>query len=273
MARIDLKQARVIACQEFRDRIRNRWVLAVALVLAAFALAISYAGSAQQGQVGFRGIDVAIASLSSLAVYLVPLIALILGYDAVVGERERGSLDLLLSLPLTRFEILLGKFAGLSAALACATAAGFGLALIPLAPQLDGRDVFHYMGFAGSAVLMGMAFLSMSLLVSVVARDRMRASGAAIGLWFLFVLAFDLVLMAALVAAGESINGATFGALLMLNPADVFRMLNIFGSEDLQRMLGLATVVPDAMTDPALLGAVLAAWIVVPFGVATWRFR
>ncbi|MNU01084.1 hypothetical protein D3C72_2443830 [compost metagenome] len=82
-----------------------------------------------------------------------------------------------------------------------------------------------------------------------------------------------MVLLAALVAAGESISGTTFGALLMLNPADVFRMLNIFGSEDLQRMLGLATVVPDAMTDPALLGAVLAAWIVVPFGVATWRFR
>jgi len=50
------------------------------------------------------------ASLVSLAIYLVPLISLILGYDAIVGERERGSLDLLLALPITRLELLLGKY-------------------------------------------------------------------------------------------------------------------------------------------------------------------
>lgn len=270
---IDWAQARVVAWHEFRDRIRNRWVIAVALVLAGFALAIAYAGSAQQGLVGFRGIDVAIASLSSLAVYLVPLIALILGYDAVVGERERGSLDLLVSMPLTRFEILLGKFAGLSAALASATALGLGLAALPLAPQLDARAAWHYLGFAASAVLMGMAFLSLSLLVSVLARDRMRASGAAIGLWFFFVLAFDLLLMGTLVASDGAIGSGVFGALLMLNPADVFRMLNIFGSDDLQRMYGLATVMPESLTSPALLGAVLLAWIAAPFALAAWRFR
>ena len=35
------------------------------------------------------------------------------GFDAIVGERERGSLDLLLSLPITRLELLLGKYLGL----------------------------------------------------------------------------------------------------------------------------------------------------------------
>lgn len=271
--RIDWKQARVIACQEFRDRIRNRWVLAVALVLAAFALAISVAGMAQQGQVGFRGIEVTIASLSSLAVYLVPLIALILGYDAIVGERERGSLELLMSMPITRFEILLGKFAGLSGALAAATVLGFALGMAPLAPGLDLRDAWHYVGFAASAILMGMAFLSLALLASVLAGDRSRASGVAIGLWFFFVLAFDLLLMGALVLGGGALGSATFGALLMLNPADVFRMLNIFGSGDVQDMYGLATAMPAPFDSPALLAGVMLAWIGVPFALATWRFR
>lgn len=93
-ARIEWVQVRVIAAKEYRDRIRNRWVLAVALIFALFALAIAYFGSAQQGEVGFRGIDVTVASLVSLVIYLVPLIALILGYDAIVGEKERGSLEL-----------------------------------------------------------------------------------------------------------------------------------------------------------------------------------
>jgi Cu-processing system permease protein len=269
----DCAQVRIIAGKEFRDRIRNLWVLSVALIFSLFALAIAYFGSAQQGSVGFRGIDVTIASLVSLAIYLVPLIALILGYDAIVGERERGSMELLLSMPITRFEILLGKYLGLAAALAVSTVAGFGAGLLPMLSQLSSGDMVHYLGFMLSAILMGMAFLSLSLLVSVLASDRMRASGVAIGLWFFFVLIFDLLLTGALVVSGGSLSSTVFGALLMLNPADVFRLLNIFSSEQVQNMYGLATVMPDKLTSPLALGAVMTVWIVTPFLIARWRFK
>ena len=270
---IEWSQAFVIAGKEWRDRIRNRWVVAVALIFALFALAIAYFGSAQQGEVGFRGIDVTVASLVSLVIYLVPLIALVLGYDAIVGEKERGSLELLLAMPITRFEILLGKFLGLSAALASASALGFGAGLLALAGQLTTRDLHHYLGFAGSAILMGMAFLSLSMLVSVVAPDRIRASGTAIGLWFFFVLIFDLLLLGVLVASEGKLGSGVFGALLMLNPADVFRLLNIFGAEQVQTMYGLATVMPDTLTNPAVLVGVMLGWIIAPFIVAHWRFK
>jgi len=270
---IDWSQACVIAGKEWRDRVRNRWVVAVALIFALFALAIAWFGSAQQGEVGFRGIDVTIASLVSLVVYLVPLIALVLGYDAIVGEKERGSLELLLAMPITRFEILLGKFLGLSAALASATALGFGAGVLALATHLTARDVYHYLGFAGSAILMGMAFLSLSMVVSVVAPDRIRASGTAIGLWFFFVLVFDLLLMGVLVWSEGRLGSGLFGVLLMLNPADVFRLLNIFGSAQVQSMYGLATVMPDTLTNPAVLVAVMLGWIIAPFIVAHWRFQ
>jgi Cu-processing system permease protein len=270
---VEWTQVRVIAGKEFRDRIRNRWVLAVALIFSLFSLAIAYFGSAQQGEIGFRGIDVTVASLVSLVIYLVPLIALILGYDAIVGEKERGSLELLLSMPITRFEILLGKFVGLSAALSISTVIGFGAGMLPIAAQLTSHDVYHYLGFAGSAVLMGMAFLSLSLLVSVLTADRIRASGVAIGLWFFFVLIFDLLLMGVLVLSQGNLGSAAFGALLMLNPADVFRLLNIFSSEQVQTMYGMATVVPENLTNPAALLAIMLGWIVTPFVLANWRFR
>jgi len=271
-ARIDWRQIRIIAAKEFRDRIRNRWVLAVALIFALFALAIAYFGASQQGQVGFRSIDVTVASLVSLVIYLVPLIALILGYDAIVGERERGSLELMLSMPITRFEILLGKYLGLAGALASATVLGFGTGLLPLANELTMRDGFHYAGFVASAILMGLAFLSISMLVSVMALERVRASGVAIGLWFFFVLIFDLLLMGALVLSQGSLGSTTFAALMMLNPADVFRLMNIFSSEQVRSMYGLATVMPERLTDPGVLAAIMVAWIVVPFFIAHWRF-
>jgi len=272
-ARLDWSAARTIAAREFRDRLRNRWVLVVALVFALFALAIAWFGMAQQGSVGYRGIDVTIVSLSSLVTYLVPLIALLLGYDAIVGERERGSLELLLSMPITRFELLLGKFGGLAAALAASTALGFGAALMALSNQLDARDVLHFFGFAGSAILLGLAFLGMSLCLSVLARNRVGASGLAIGLWFLFVLVFDMVLMGVLVLSQGALDSSVFGALLMLNPADVFRLLNIFSSDQVQGLYGLATVMPEHMTNPALLVGVMLAWIAVPFAIASWRFK
>lgn len=271
--RIDWRQVRVIAAKELRDRIRNRWVLAVALIFALFALAIAYFGASQQGEVGFHSIDVTVASLVSLVIYLVPLIALILGYDAIVGERERGSLELMLSMPITRFEILLGKYVGLAGALAGATVLGFGAGLLPLASELTVRDGFHYAGFVGSAILLGLAFLSISMLVSAVALDRVRASGVAIALWFFFVLIFDLLLMGALVMSQGALGSTLFAALLMFNPADVFRLMNIFSSAQVQTMYGLATVMPERLTDPGVLLAIMLAWIVVPFFIAHWRFK
>ncbi len=270
---MEFRQIGIIAGKEFWDRIRNRWVLAVALVFTVFALAIAYFGGAQQGAVGFRSIEFTIASLVSLVIYLIPLIALILGFDAIVGERERGSLDLLLSMPITRLELLLGKYLGLASALAFSTVTGFGLVAIVLSTQLNLGALLHYFGFMLSSVLLGMAFLSLAVMVSVFAADRTRASGMAIGLWFFFVLVFDLLLLGALVITGDRYGGEIFPYLLMANPADVFRILNIFGLEDVRTLYGLATVFPRALANPWLLGLVMLAWIVAPLGIANWRFR
>ena len=273
MSTIEISQIKVIATKEFRDRIRNRWVIAVAIIFTAFALAITYFGSAQQGEVGIRNIEVTIASLVSLVIYLIPLIALILGYDAIVGERERGSLDLLLSMPITRLELILGKFLGLSAALASATLAGFGLVGIMLAYQINLEALYHYIGFMISAILLGMVFLSLAVMVSVISKDRARASGGAISVWFLFVLVYDLILLGLLVLSGGSFGEAFFPLLLLLNPADVFRILNIFSTDDLKVFYGLATVFPTSLSSPWLLGFVMLTWIAMPLSIALWRFK
>lgn len=273
MARLEGRQVAAIARKELRERLRSRWVLAVAAVFTLFALVIAYFGAAQQGVVGFKGIELTIASLVSLAIYLVPLIALILGYDAIVGERERGSLDLLLSLPVTRVELLLGKYLGLAAALAVSTLAGFGLVGVLLVAQGGLGALFHYSGFMLSAILMGMAFLSLAVLVSVLAASKTAASGAAIALWFAFVLVYDLILLGVLVLTEGALPAALVSGLLLLNPADVFRVLNVFSLEEVKTLYGLATVASDTLTAPWLLGAVMGAWIVAPLALALVRFR
>lgn len=271
--RIEFGQVATIAGKEFQDRIRNRWVLAVVCIFTAFALAIAYFGAAQQGALGLRSAEVTIASLVSLVIYLVPLIALMLGYDAIVGEREKGSLALLMSMPLTRFELLLGKYLGLAAALVFSTLAGFGVVAALLAYAFGAAAFLRYSAFMGSAVALGMAFLSISVMISASARSRVSASGAAIVAWFGFVLVYDLVLLALLVAFQSSLSADIVPALLLLNPADTFRMLNLLGYAEIGRLYGLASVVPKALASPWVQGGALLLWIVFPLGIARWRFK
>jgi len=273
MHTIETRQIITIARKEFRDRMRSRWVLAVAAILALFALVIAYFGAAQSGAVGFKGMELTIASLTSLVIYLVPLIALILGYDAIIGERERGSLDLLLSLPITRLELLLGKYLGLALALAASTVAGFGLAGLALSYGIGLDALYHYAGFMLSTLLMGLAFLSIALLVSVLATNKVAASGAAVVLWFFFVLVYDLILLGILVATEGRYTGAAFPVLLLLNPADIFRILNVFSLEEVKTLYGLATVFPETLANPWLLGTTMLLWIAAPLALAYYRFR
>ncbi len=110
-----------VARKEIRQAVRNRWVLASTLLLAALALSLTFLGSAPTGTVGVRALDVVIVSLSSLTIFLIPLIALLISHDAIVGDMERGTMLLLLSYPVARWQVLLGKFLGHLAVLAFAT--------------------------------------------------------------------------------------------------------------------------------------------------------
>lgn len=261
-----------LAAKEFHDRIRNKWVLAIALVFTAFSLIITYFGAAQQGQIGIKSIEVTITSLVSLVIYLIPLIALLLGFDAIVGERERGSLDLLLTQPITRLELLMGKYLGLAAALGLSTIIGFSLVAVLVFQRYQWNGLFQYLSFVFSSILLGLVFLSMAMLVSVLARERTRASGMAIALWFFFVLVFDLVLLGALVGVADKYNGDLFVYLLLLNPADVFRIMNIFSLDDVRSMYGLVSIIPAALAKPWVMHAVMAGWIITPLALARWRF-
>ncbi|MGB8710886.1 MAG: ABC transporter permease subunit, partial [Methyloceanibacter sp.] len=94
-----MKNILIIATKEIQEALRNRWVLSATLLLAALALTLTFLGSAPTGNVGVRPLDVVVVSLSSLSIFLLPLIALLISHDAIVGEIERGTMLLLLSYP------------------------------------------------------------------------------------------------------------------------------------------------------------------------------
>ncbi|SMF21595.1 Cu-processing system permease protein [Tistlia consotensis] len=265
-----------IAGQEVRAGIRNRWVAATTAILAALALSLVLLGSAPGGTTGASPLAVVVVSLAGLTIFLVPLIALLLSFDAVVGEAERGTLLLLLAYPVARWQIVLGKFLGHTAILALATVVGYGAAgLLLFATR--GADPADWAGFAtliGTSVLLGAAFVGLGGLASIAVRERATAAGLAVGLWLVFVLLYDAALLGLLVAdQGATVSGGLFDALLLLNPADVYRLINLTGSGGAALLSGMSAPGEVGQLPVAALYAALAAWILLPLGLGVLLFN
>jgi Cu-processing system permease protein len=266
-----MNKAIIIAKKEFRDNLRNRWIMAASIVFAIFALTISYFGFSPGGTVGFSEIEATIASLTTLAIYLIPLVALLLGHASFAGEEERGSLHILLSLPISRLEIVLGKFFGLSMVLAVSTAGGFGIVgiIITYIRGISGFSAFF--SFIFTSILLGMAFLGMALLLSASTSDKSKVIAGCIVLWFIFVMVYDLALLGVLIATGGGIPTSIFNALLFLNPTDVYRLINLLGMEAGREFLGL-TGIPVTISR-ATAALALIAWVAVPVSLAYAVFK
>jgi len=260
-----------IAGKEVRDGMRNRWVVAATLVLAALALALAFLGSAPTGTVGASRLAVTVVSLASLTIFLVPLIALLLAFDAIVGDMERGTMLLLLTYPVARWQVVVGKFLGHVGLLAVATVLGYGAAGLALALTggAEGEPWGPFLGLIGSSVLLGAAFLSIGYLASAIVRERATAAGIAVGVWLLFVLLFDLALLGVLAAsAGKAVSASVVGWLLLANPADAFRIFNLTGSAEVTQLSGLAGLTDQMAISPVLTLTALVAWVVAPLALA-----
>ncbi|GAB1583052.1 ABC transporter permease subunit [Phyllobacterium phragmitis] len=266
----------IIAGKEVQEGLRNRWVVAATVLLATLALTLTFLGSAPTGNVGVEPLDIVIVSLSSLTIFLVPLIALLISHDALVGEVERGTMLLLLSYPLARWQILLGKFVGHVAILAFATATGYGIAAasLPLTgTPVNWASLAAFLGMIGSSVVLGGVFVAIGYLLSALAANRGTAAGVAIGVWLFFVLLFDMALLGLLVAdQGRTITAPVLDAVLLLNPADAYRLLNLAGSGSVSMLAGMAGLAGDSALRPSVLLAALGVWILLPLGLAWLAF-
>ena len=265
----------IFAGKEFSDGLRNRWVAGATLILAALALALTLLGSTPTGLLGVKPLAVTVVSLSSLTIFLIPLVALLLGYDAIVGEAERGCLLLILTYPVSRLEIILGKFLGHAAILSFATVVGYGAAGAAAA-WASGGDAESWRAFIWllvSTIMLGLAFLALAYLISVPVKERSTAAGIAVGLWLFFVIVYDLALMGGLVGSQGRIGANVFASLLLFNPADVYRLFNLTAFENVRTFSGMAGLSATVRFSPLVLLVVLTAWSAVPLGIATGVFK
>lgn len=263
----------ILAGKEIRDGMRNRWVIVVTLLMAGLALIMAALGSAPIGTTKVSALSITIVSLSSLSILFIPLIALLLSFDAIVGESERGTLMLLLAYPVKKWQVIVGKFTGQLMLLSIAIVIGFGSALIAIAIKNEtGMSAQSWHGvirLIGSSILLGATFIAIGALISTSVRERGTAAGIAVATWLALVLIYDLGLLGLLAAdAGQTLSTTLVTGLLIANPTDAYRMFNLAGNEELSALSGMAGLNAGHQVPGGALIVVLFMWSVLPLATA-----
>ncbi len=256
--------SKAIAWKEFVDKLKNRWVIIVGLAFMIFTLGIAYFGAAPAGLTGFRRIDTTVASLTSLVTFFIPLMALTMGSGMIADERERGTLEIFLASPITAFEFIVGKFAGLLMALTVALVVGLGVAGGVLAIKGGSEALIVFGKFILNSLLLSVVFLSISFFISIAFYERTKVIAFTIFIWLLFTILYDLGLIGIVILTKGELGMNLFTMLLLLNPVDIFRLLNFLSIGEFRIIVGLASVEFPEFINTLLLVVVSLLWTVVP---------
>ncbi|MDZ7747303.1 MAG: ABC transporter permease subunit, partial [Halobacteriales archaeon] len=262
IARNDIRAAR---------RARGTWGLVFVFLLAYLGLAAAFL-------YGTPNFTPYVDLLGMLFALLVPLLAIVFGYESVIGERASGMAALTLSFPHSRLDLAVGKFVARTAVLAVAIGIGTLLAGIVTAATFDGFDPLALLGLGVASIAYGAVFMALatglSMGLSTTRRVITSAFGAYLGLvvfWTQFVDILALLLF--------RLNTAVPGFPPTWTFLAKFLSPNVSFSYLLAEVVGVGPVPTVAIQSdawfisPIVAIAVLAVWGLLPFFLGYRRFR
>ncbi len=145
--------------------------------------------------------------------FLVPLVAIALVFDAVNGEFSRRTVSRVLSQPIYRDALLLGKFLGAFFTLALVLTAIwlliFGIGLLGLGVPPTGQEVARSMLFLLATIVYGGFWMALALLFSTLFRQSATAALASIAVWLFFTAFWEILVS----LAAQSLRPVRFGFL------------------------------------------------------------
>jgi len=276
MTGISLKAIYSVAKKEFADNVRNRWIVALTVIFAILTLLASYVTG---GGSVLGGMEETVIGLLSIAAIFIPLIAVMLGYASIAGECENGSMGVLLSYPIRRGEVLVGKLIGLGSVIVVSTVIGFGAAGILIAATVGAESGVAYLSFIGLTILSGFLYLSMAVLFSTIAKSRARALGMGVVLVF-WSMIYGMIIVGVHMATGGDVQGLITGtepfpdwlyASIVISPGDLYQ-LGVMVAFEIRQVFGYTFDMPFFMTTTfAVMVQIL--WIELAVVLAYFSFE
>lgn len=136
-------------------------------------------------------------SFIALLGFLIPLVAIGLGFDAVNSEFNRRTMSRVLAQPIYRDVLLFGKFLAGLATLGVSLVAlwllivGLGLVLLGVPPS--GEEILRGLAFLFAALAYAGVWLAAAMLFSVIFRSPATSALCALGLWLFFTILWPIL--------------------------------------------------------------------------------
>jgi Cu-processing system permease protein len=241
------------------DLIRNRIVLSYLVVLLAISFTLfSLDSNPVKGILG----------LLNISLLIVPLVSIIFGTIYYYNSSE--FIELLLTMPIKRKQIIISVYAGLSIALSTAVLLGMGIPIMIYSPNATGITLLVV------SIALTWVFVSIAMLASVLTRDKAKGIGVVILLWLYYGLIYDGLLLFILFSFSDYPMEKAMVALSALNPIDLARIY-ILLELDISAIMGYTGAIYrdflGGTTGMLFAMGMLIVWIFTPLLFAIRRFK
>jgi len=278
MTIINFKSIYSVAKKEFMDNLRNKWIIAMIIIFLLLTILSSYlAGGQSGGEEALGEMGDTVVTLLSISSLLIPIIAIMLGYATISGEAESGSLSIVLSYPIKRIEVLLGKLLGLGSVLIFSIILGFGVGGIIIAATVGASEGIAFLMFIFLTVILGFVYLSLSICISSYCKKRVTSIAGGVMIFF-WAMIYGMIIFGILLASGISLEqfmtpGFVYPDWLFnsvfLSPGDMYQM-SVMEGFGISQAFGFEIEAPEYMS-LGLLVLVQFIWLIIPM-ILAYRF-
>lgn len=152
------------------------------------------------GRVGLADFGQATPLAVALGGIVLPLLGLLAGTELLARELEVGSLSQVLTLPISRRALLLGKWLGAGGPFVLVYVFAFGSATVAMALAHDATALLDYAATALAGLLLFVSCFGIGTALGALRSGRTRALAWALASWIVFVFALDAIILALVVA-------------------------------------------------------------------------
>jgi len=222
---INIQKALVIARKEFADHLNSPVFLFFAITFTITILAWSYVKGIEVNYTanvlgmpdlmrGFKGMAMVVGRFA-------PIIGIVMGFDAIVKEIRSSSMNVLLTHPVFRDNIIAGKIIGSSMCILLtlfisinlAAGAMFIVSGIPVMAQYLVRiEIFVILTF-----LYSLFFLAISVLISTIVNKSNISLLYNIAIWLVFTILFAQLIFSSTYVLTNDVQAANSKTLSLLN--------------------------------------------------------